>query len=193
MEALWLNGPGKGHREKIYLPKKSKGRMQELSPKEQIERIEQRAVRFLELDAEKVHKRIVGTMAESKELTEFGQLPPQPADELLLRLHLWNAAHWEVQQHLSKVFQWTGNVANKTFIQRLEKLSAEQVSYMLRHVTFKQWKGNLPVHREGIALRKLAEAFPTVPIADIEKEQRQIARKRIKRTKERIQKLKEKC
>lgn len=193
VEALWLNSPGKGHREKIYLPQRNKGTMQELGPKEQIERIEQRAARFLELDAEKVHKRIVEAMAESKELNELGELPPHPVDDLLLRLHLWNSAHWEVQQHLAKVFKWIGDVANKTFVQRLEKLNTHQVAYMLRQVTFQLWKNNLPEYQEGIALRKLAEAFPTVPIADIEKEQRQIARKRIKRTKERIQKLKEKC
>ncbi|SNY99544.1 ParB/RepB/Spo0J family partition protein [Flagellimonas pacifica] len=192
-KGLWLNGSGKGHPEKIYLPQRSKGTMQELSPKEQIVRIEERASRALELDAEKVHKRIIEALAETQELHQLDKLSIQPVDNLLLRLWLWNTAPWEVQETLGKAFKWSSGVANKTMLQRMEKLTEAQVAHMVRLTTFAKWKHSLPTFIEGIALRKLAETVPSVPIEDIEKEQRQVARKRIKRTKERIQKLKEQC
>lgn len=192
-EGLWLNGSGKGHPEKIFLPQRSKGKMQELPPKERIARIEQRATRALELDAEKIQKRIIESLAEAEELHKLGKLPIQPMDTVLLRLWLWNTAPWEVQETLCKAFKWSSNVANKTMLQRLEKLTEEQVAHLVRLTIFAKWRHSLPNFIEGMALRKLAEAVPSVPIKDIEKEQRQVARKRIKRTKERIQKLKEQC
>ncbi|RDY57931.1 ParB/RepB/Spo0J family partition protein [Flagellimonas nanhaiensis] len=192
-EGLWLNGSGKGHPEKIYLPKRSKGKMQELPPKERIARIEQRAERALELDAEKVQKRIIESLAETEELHELGKLPIQPVDTLLQRLWLWNTAPWEVQETLGKTFKWSSGVSNKTMLQRLERMTEAQVAHLVRLTVFAKWRHSLPTFIEGMALRSLAEGIPSVPIADIEKEQRQVARKRIKRTKERIEKLKEQC
>ncbi len=192
-QGLWLNGSGKGHPEKIYLPQRSKGKMQELSPKDQIERIEERATRALELDAEKVQKRIIESLADAEELHQLDKLSIQPVDSLLLRLWLWNTANWEVQEQLRKTFKWSSGVSNQTMLQRLEKLTDVQVTHMVRLTVFAKWKHSLPTFIEGMALRKLAEAVPSVHIKDIEKEQRQVARKRIKRIKERIQKLKEQC
>jgi len=191
--SLWINGPAKGQPENIYLPQKKKGKMQELSPEEQIARIQQREVRAKELDAEKVHKRIIEALKEAEELLELGQLPEQPSDTLLLRLCLWKQVNWERKNTVAKTFGWNQRASTKTELERLEKLTEEQTTYLLRLVAFDLWKSKHPNYLESLALRKFADALPSLPIDAIEKEQRQIARKRQKRVRERIQKLKEKC
>jgi ParB/RepB/Spo0J family partition protein len=193
VDGLWLNGSSKGQRIRIFLPQRSKGKMNELSPEEQIERIEQRASRALELDAEKIHKRIIASLEGTEGLNQIGKISTQPVDQLLMRLSLWNMANWDTREQLSKIFKWKSSRSQKVMVQRLEKLSENQFTFMLRMIVFDKWKNTLPVFEEGIALRKLAEIVPEVAIKSIEKEQKEIANKRIKRTKERIQKLKEKC
>lgn len=136
LQGIWINGPQKGVLEEVHLPKRAKGKMQDLTPKEQIARIEQRAERALELDAEKVHKRLVEAMGETEDLNELGKLSIQSVDSLLLRLWLWNSTNWEVQAQLRKTFKWSPDVSNKTMLQRLEKLTETQVAHMVRLTVF---------------------------------------------------------
>ena len=147
---------------------------------------------MLELDDEKVHKRIIETMCETEALTVIGKHKHGDATERICRLILWNALSWPKKEHYGKLldidkYKKEGSTG---FLKRLMELTKDDMAIIINNVGFDAFKSSLPKYCEAIALRSLAKSFGSIPIEDFEKEQKAIADKRISRQKERIYKLK---
>lgn len=193
-KAFWINGNSIGKFETIDVNVKSKNKAETLTIKEQIEKIEQRAKRSLELDAEKVHKKVVGALGSLKDFNTVGKLPKKDIDTFLERYLILRSASWELKQELFKTLNlkyFTGVYENHDKkIKEILSLTEKQMTYATRQIVFDSFKSHIPRYDTGYFLRKLAEEYKGVPIAEYEKEQKEIAEKRIDRQKERISKLK---
>lgn len=193
---FWINGYERGRYTSIKLTKKQEDGSMDPKSREsveaQIEKINNRSKRMLELDAEKVHKRIIEVMGSSEEMNQIGNQRYGDATELLSRLVLWNALDWSKKQHFSKPlhmekYDKEGAVG---ILKRLAELTKDDMAIIINNVGFDAFKSALPTYSEAIALRGLAESFGTIPIEDFENEQKAIADKRLSRQMERISKLK---
>jgi hypothetical protein len=158
----------------------------------QVEKINTRAKRMMELDDEKVHKRIIETMCETEELTVIGKHKHCDATERISRLILWNALGWPKKEHYGKLldidkYKKEGSTG---FLKRLMELTKDDMAIIINNVGYDAFKSALPTYSEAMTLRGLAESFGSIPIGDFETEQQAIADKRISRQKERISNLK---
>ncbi|MBJ6369147.1 ParB/RepB/Spo0J family partition protein, partial [Snuella sedimenti] len=162
---FWVSGYQKGQYVPIMLSTKKDVRALDPKSKEgvavQIEKINTRAERMLELDAEKVHKRIIEAMAETEELTAPGRHNYCKATELMGRLVLWNALGWPKKQHFGKLLEM--NKYDKEgpigLLKRLEELSMGDMAIIINNVGFDSFKSSQPIYSEALALRRLAESF----------------------------------
>ena len=196
IRGFWINGYERGRYASIKLTKQQEVLAMDPKSKEsvsaQIEKINARAKRMLELDAEKVHKRIIEAMGTTEEMTVIGKQKHSDATELLGRLVLWNALGWPKKQQFHKPLQMDkydreGPVG---ILKRLAELTKDDMAMIINNVGFDAFKSALPTYSEAMALRGLAESFGSIPIEDFETEQKAMADKRISRQKERISKLK---
>lgn len=196
IKGFWINGYDQGKYISIRLTKKQEEKSLDPKSKEsvngQIDKINIRAKRMLELDNEKVHKRIIETMCDTKELTVIGKHKHCDATEKICRLIVWNVLVWPKKQHYGKLldidkYEKEGAVG---FLKRLMELTKDEMAIIINNVGFDSFKSSQPTYSDAIALRDLAESFGSIPIKDFEKEQRIIADKRIHRQKERVYKLK---
>ncbi|WP_103864800.1 ParB/RepB/Spo0J family partition protein [Aquimarina sp. I32.4] len=196
IRGFWINGYDCGQYASIKLTKKQEEKS--VDPKSlegvkvQIEKINIRAKRALELDQEKVHKRIIETMSTTEELSVVGKHKHCDATELVSRLILWNALGWSKKQHLNKPLQIEkyDEEGASGILKRLAELTKNEMAIIINNVGFDSFKSSLPAYSEAIALRGLAESFGTIPITDFEREQKAVSDKRINRQKERVVKLK---
>ncbi|PQV48804.1 ParB/RepB/Spo0J family partition protein [Jejuia pallidilutea] len=196
IQGFWIGGYNRGQYVPIKLTKKQKVRPLDPKSKESIEaqigKINIRAKRMLELDAEKVHKRIVEAMSETEELTVLGKHKHCKSTEVINRLIVWNALSWPKKEHYGKLLdieKYDKEGANG-LLKRLEELTKNDMAVIINNVGFDSFKSSLPKYSEAKALRNLAGSFGTIPIEDYEKAQKEIADKRKGRQKERIAKLK---
>lgn len=196
IQGFWISGYEQGQYVSIKLTKKQEVKTLDPKSKEsvaaQIEKINTRADRMLELDAEKVHKRIIEAMSETEALTVLGKQKHGNPTELLNRLILWNALSWPKKEHFGKLLDIHKHDEEgpSGFLKRLEELTKDDMALIINNVGFDAFKSSFPAYSEAMALRRLAESFGTIPIADFESEQKEIANKRISRQKERVVKLK---
>jgi hypothetical protein len=146
-----------------------------------------------QLDAQKVHEKIVGTLRES---TKFnGSLPKAPSrvdSSMLLFLLFDNISH-TVRSKIEKIVKlpsFTNSTPDK-FLKTLETLPKQQVSFVLHHVFLDKYGSSLPGSKEGFMVRKMAESHGIVSIAAFEKEQKAEADKRGQRLNEKFAALNE--
>ncbi|MDO7173870.1 hypothetical protein [Mariniflexile sp. AS56] len=60
---------------------------------------------MLELEDEKVHKLIIETMCETKELIVVGKHKHGNATELIIRFIIWNAISWPKKEQYGKLLE----------------------------------------------------------------------------------------
>lgn len=196
IRGFWVNGYDHGKYVSIRLTKKQEVKALDPKSKEsvdaQIEKINTRAKRMLELDGEKVHKRIIEAMCETEELTVLGKHKYCDATEKISRLIIWNGLSWPKKEYYGKLLDVDKYKKEGTegFLKRLMELTKDDMAIIINNVGFDSFKSSLPTYSEAMALRSLAESFGSIPIEDFETEQKAIADKRISRQKERIAKLK---
>ena len=70
-----------------------------------LKKINTTAKRMLELDAEKVDKRVIEAMGETAELNIIGKHKHCSASELLNRLILWNPLSWPKKKQQCKLLE----------------------------------------------------------------------------------------
>jgi hypothetical protein len=196
IRGFWINVYDHGKYVSIRFTKKQEEKSLDPKSKEsviaQVEKINTRSKRMLELDDEKVHKRIIETMCETEELTVIGKHTYCEATERISRLILWNALGWPKKEQYGKLLDIDKYKKEDSagFLKRLMELTKDDMAIIINNVGYDSFKSSLPAYREAMALRGLAESFGSIPIEDFEKEQKAIANKRISRQKERISKLK---
>ncbi len=196
IRGFWINGYEQGQYVSIKLTKKQEVKILDPKSKEsvaaKIEKINTRANRMLQLDTEKVHKRIIEAMSETEELTVLGKQKHGNPAEILNRLILWSALSWPKKEHFGKLLEIHkyDEEGPSGYLKRLEELTKDDMAIIINNVGFDSFKSSLPSYSEAIALRGLAESFGSIPIDDFETEQKDIANKRISRQKERVTKLK---
>lgn len=193
-KALWLNGKDAGKIITIEVnSKKEKNKNSEPTKKELIEKINLRAERSIELDAEKVHKKVVLSFDNAKEFKTIGKVKKKDIDIVLERFMILNSADWELKGKLFEDLKldsfsnMNGTIEDK--FKELLSLTDNQMIYAVRQISYSNYKSHLPTYDTGFLLRKLAEEFKEIPIASIEEEQEQVAEKRKARIKERIEKI----
>ncbi len=194
VQGLWVSGNEIGKTASIVLIKTKdiEKEAKEVTVVGQIEKIEQRAIRALELDQEKIQKKVSEKIGESAEFLEIDKLSTTPTDIVLRNLLLWNLIAWHQKDEVGLIIQIDkyNKQGNKGVLKRLGELTEQEVTFMVRNISYKAYANVLPTFTEGIALRKMANTFTSIDIKAIEKEQKSSADKRILRTEERIEKLK---
>lgn len=146
----------------------------------EIERIESREKRAVELDDEKVQRKIADAVKTDKTL---GKLPVKPSsiDKVLTNFLLLEFISYsqksEVQKNL-KLPALSEFTSLDKFKSCLQSLNPRQITYILRVIIAEKYSTSLPHNRGGYAFRLMAESLGTIPIADLEKQQKEQAEKR---------------
>lgn len=196
IKGIWINGSDIGRIVNVEISKKDiqKKKAADCTNEELIEKIKIREVRSKELDQEKIHKNIVASFESIKDFDIIGKVKQKNIDIFLERYMVLCSADYHLKERLFKKLKLTSfrstnkKVENK--INQVLKLTKEQMTYAVRQIALENYKSHLPSHDTGNFLRLLAEEFKEIPIKKIEDEQKQIAKKRQSRQKERINKLK---
>jgi ParB family chromosome partitioning protein len=156
-------------------------------------RLQEWSTRKKQLDAQKIHEKIVTTLRES---TNFnGSLPKAPSrvDSSMLLLLLFDNISHTVRSKIEKIVKFpsfTTTTADK-FLKTLETLPKQQVSFVLHQVFLDKYGSFLAGSKEAFMVRKMAESLGIVPITTFEKEQKAEADKRDQRLNEKFAALKE--
>jgi hypothetical protein len=167
-----------------------------LSTADEINKIEERAVRMLELDQEKIHANIITSLKG-----EFGRnkLPEFNIDKDMLSALAWfvlmDSLSYDICQQLKALkLPFRQDYASvEELHQDIAKLLPDQRKAMLTVILFEKYKGTLNAkHISGKIIRYLADANPNVSIKDIEAAQNEIAAARIARTDSRLAELRKK-
>ena len=186
---FWVSGNNTGTITTIYLKAKAKGLngTEPATAKVEIAKIQQRVSRGTELDQEKVYAKILDAMQKHPNLKATKKMITE--EEAFAWYIIYDKAGYngkrQIEKHLKvpkspeKIFKFFSN------------LTSEQKGTLVRVVMMDQYGGNYPTHDHAILLRKVAEAYKDVPIAQFEKEQEEIRTKREDRAKQRIKLIKQ--
>ena len=203
IKALFIDGPKKGGYTYIEIRKSAAKSSNSVgtatNPDEQtaaaidfeIGKIRDRQKRNKELDAEKVHKRIVETVQEDKSMKELPKAF-SPNDRVMMLFLLCDFGGYAVKEKVKKMLGLSLGYdmpkGDKLYPQ-LEALNDEQLAYLVRQIILAKYNTNLPNSAGGYMLRKLAEDLGTIPIEAYEIEQSEKAEKRQKNVDKRIAEL----
>lgn len=199
LKGIWIDGSEIGKIINISLYEFSDGtvkkKLADCTPDEKIQKLKKREKRAKELDAEKIQKKIVASIEEHNVITN-NIISKEEIDIVLERYMIISNANWHISNELYKELKLTAftkqNSKVETKFKQLLNLTKEQMIYATRIIAFDNYKRHNPNYDTGYFVRKLAEQYKEVPISDIEKEQKEIATKRQKRVKERLNELKKK-
>lgn len=166
----------------------------DISTSLQIIKIKQRAERSLELDDEKIHANILaalqGNFVKNK-VPEF-KLESDFIDAIMLYMAMSDVGIYYVREDIKKL-QYNLKLDYKTpeeLQTDFAKLTAGQKKQIMAIVMFKKFCNSQSGRSfEGKIIRKMALSNPEIPVTEIEAVQKEVAEKRIKRTKERIEEL----
>lgn len=198
IKAFVIDGNNKGQYKYIQLNKKAtdKGAKKAVdsgdASLEDIEaelgRLKSKEIRNKELDAEKVHVRIIGTLKEHKEITALPSAATE-TDKLLLRFLIMDYISYNNRDVIKKI---TGMVAGRSadkgdkYYEQLQKLEDQHFIFIVRNIFFDRYNNSLPPHNDAYMLRRFAEDLGTVPVEAFEIEQKEKAEKRQKKLAERL-------
>lgn len=160
--------------------------------------IKERTKRAAELDHEKVHTRVVEALKKCDAFKQIDhKMKDMPEAETVAMLFiLFNDCPHSLQRDIVSKLKLKGTngyganeKAAKEFYNSLRELSAGELAYMVRRIMLENYPGTTAHSDRGFILRKIAESFTDIPIADFEKEQAEIRLKREQRATERINAL----
>lgn len=201
LKAVWVNGSDIGKVVFVRLKENSdsgvaKKKAADCTPTELIEKIELREIRSKELDAEKVHAKIVDSLQSSEDFNVVGKLENCDLDITLMRLNLLQSADYYLKEEfiedlkLKHVFNYKSTA--KSIFKELNNLTENQMAFINRKLFFAKNKGHLPNTTDGKVFRAFAELFKDVSIKEYESEQKEICKARNNRIKDKIKDLKKK-
>lgn len=160
----------------------------------QIAKIEQKAERALELDAEKIHANIIAALKGNfvnNKVPEF-KLEQDFIESMMLYMAMSDVGMYNVREDLKKLM-YNLKLDYKTPEEMhadFSRLTAGQKKQIMVILMFKKFYGSQSDrYFEGKVIRKMALSNPEISVPEIEAEQKAAAEKRIKRTAERIAEL----
>jgi len=206
VKAYWIDGWNAGETTKIKLNKSAKVDINSDSPEneaqQQIININLRESRAVEIDREKVQRRIIERLSDD----EFKPSGLISKDQLLrfVSFSLWDSGiHFEMDNDLEeaskKIIDHQGSYIAKRMA--VTKLLLTEGEFWIVAI-MKAWYRHHCVSQSALdyekvstahAYRKLAELLMPEEVAEFDKEQLEIATKRKKRVEKRIQDLKKKA
>ena len=190
VKGLWISGDKAGHIVTVFLTKQAKDAAANVadSPKEMIEKIQQRITRGKELDREKVYAKILESL--KKHPTQKKEHPKKliTDEEVMLWYIVLDKAGYQLKGELRKFIGLTKESPEKLY-DILKKMKAEDKAYILRRVMMDQYGGNYPESDHGFIIQRIAAAYGDIEISSFEKEQNEVREKRELRAKEKIKEL----
>lgn len=158
-----------------------------------IKEIQKGEIRAKELDQEKVHRKIVEQVKEDKSILS---VPGKACriDDLIIKFLLFELLGYHKQGQLCKLIRKPGleDTSNsEKFFPALQSITKEQITYMLRQIIIGKYSTNLPNSAGGHVIRLMAESLGSIPIAEYEQTQQEIAKNRQQRKQKEIAVLKE--
>lgn len=160
----------------------------------EIDRIKDREKRAKELDAEKVHKRIIEDLQKNNFLKTLN-LPSGITDNILIRFLLCEQLnHYnDIGKRVKKIVKigdsYGGNPGNKWKL--MEAITNDELALIARNVIMQKYGAEFPTQNGGYALRQMAESFGNIPINAYEQEQMEKSEKRQANVAKRIADLQE--
>lgn len=160
--------------------------------------IKQRTKRAAELDHEKVHTRVIEALKKSDAFKQIDhKMKDMPEAETVAMLFiLFDKCSYSLQRdivsklNLKKTYSYGANEkAARMLYDSLRDIDSGELAYMVRRIMLEYYPGTTSHSDRGFILRKIAEGFKDIPIADFEKEQAEIRLKREQRATERINAL----
>ena len=193
-KGLWLTSYNQGKVVNIWLKGKAaspspsgEGRGEATEdPKTIIAGIQQRTKRSAELDGEKVYARILETIEEhptQKVIDEKLKAIPSVEDIAMLMIVV-NYADFHAKNDIEKKLKLS--TSPEKLYKQLQELSYGEITWMIRRAFYSRHSGNWPKSDEAYVIRKMAESYKDIPIAQYEKEQKDIRDRREERAKQRI-------
>lgn len=198
VQALWLSGSDKGRIKTVYVKGSDAGKKTKKDPPaaEQIAGIQVRTIRAAQLDDEKVHARILESLKIHKSQTDVEDIDVVPAPEFVAMTYiLLREISWSNRSMIMKKLGFKTDdyydMEPENLYASLEKMNRSQLTLLIRHVILKKYPGTTKRSSEGLIIRKMAESYPDIPVAEFEREQKEIRDKREARAAERIAALKQ--
>lgn len=162
---------------------------------DEIKRIQDREKRSKELDAEKVHKRVIDAVKADESMNNV-PAEASPTDTVLIRFLLSELINYTNRKLISKRIGLTdsvwGNKDAAKYHKQLEELTHQQITFLVRQIMLDKHTGTTAEHGTGYMFRLMAESLGTIPIEAFETEQREIAERRHARVNKRLAELKAK-
>ncbi len=136
--------------------------------------------RAQELDAEKVHKMIVDAVKADPTLRKVPIKVENTETYILYFLLLEHLSYYSIgdlKKNIKIPELWQPK-DGPSYIKALQSLTRQQAVYIARHIMVEKYSNQLPKTGGGFMFRLMAECMKTIPIADFEKSQAEIAKKR---------------
>jgi ParB/RepB/Spo0J family partition protein len=185
VKALWLSGSDKGKIKMVYVKggDNEKNKAKEPPAAEQIAGIKERTKRAAELDDEKVHKRILESLKSHKSQTDVEDIDVVPAPEFIAMTYiLLREISWSNRSTIMKKLGFKTDdyyeMKPENLYASLDKMNRAQLTLLIRHVILKKYPGTTKRSTEGFIIRKMAESYPDIPVAEFELEQKEARDKR---------------
>ncbi|MFZ1806396.1 MAG: ParB/RepB/Spo0J family partition protein [Cyclobacteriaceae bacterium] len=192
VKGFWISGSEQGKQQTIHIRKASKHETvnsDQQNLKTLISKIQERTKRGKELDAEKVHVKIIEALKTHPTQKPSCKMKIMLQEEALLWYILIDKAGYHGKAEINKILGLNKSNQEKTF-KILSSLKPEQKAIILRKVMLDQYAGIYPSSDYGLIVRKIAEAYSDIDIKGFEAEQQLIRTKRESRAQEKIQALK---
>lgn len=198
-QGFWIVGRNAGKYQYIQLISKANGKevIKDSGQSVQIEQIKARQVRFEELDDEKTYIKILNSMGDIQDKKINSKITPIEESALWFMVLDKLCGMNEVIEKMTGIEYFDDSEDFDKTMKKISALTPMQKSQIIRIAFQETYYPGDPQHPDtespsGQIFKKIAGQFPKlIPIAEFEKEQKEVAEKRKARAKQRIDDLKE--
>lgn len=202
IKGLMLNGDDAGKVVIVYDTKRkgssassSSAETGDVDPKEAIAKIKERLERAEELDAEKVYGKVLEALAnhptqKAPEISYYNG-----AEDAFMNFILYDKMNYSDREEFAKIiFKLKDDddyeVEPDALYQKLANLDTAEKIFMVRKIMLSAYGGNIPQSNSAFIIKKIAEAYKDIPLAQFETEQNEVRQKREANAAKRVEALK---
>ena len=202
-KGFYLDGYNKGKIMPVYLKGKTTAKKTNAAgeiiadAKTIIAGIQQRSKRAAELDAEKVHTRILEDLKKHHTQTELdAKMKAMPEPEHVAMMYIiFQELCWKTRERITRMLGIKGVSGSSSadnaakLYQSLRDLSTGELALMVRNIMMDKHQGSSTASSSGYIVRKMAESYKNIPVQQYETEQEAIRNKRELNARNRIAEL----